>query len=104
LLPAVRAADADALIVTDGFSCREQIARLTDRRALHLAQVLQLALHDGPNVPARLPRDALFRSASCRTIQALGSARRRGFSAGRGSGGLNREETQVERLIAYGKR
>ena len=53
LLPAVRAAAADALIVTDGFSCREQIAQLTERRALHLAQVLQLALHDGPTGPAR---------------------------------------------------
>ncbi len=31
LLPAVRAADADTLIIADGFSCREQIAGLTDR-------------------------------------------------------------------------
>jgi len=47
LLPAVRAADKDTLIITDGFSCREQIAQLTDRRALHTAQVLQMALHGG---------------------------------------------------------
>ncbi|HEX5504187.1 MAG TPA: FAD-linked oxidase C-terminal domain-containing protein, partial [Thermomicrobiales bacterium] len=47
LLPAVRAAAADTLIVADGFSCREQIAQATGRRALHLAQVLQLALRDG---------------------------------------------------------
>ena len=40
LLPAVRAARADTVIVTDGFSCREQIAQNTDRRALHLAEVL----------------------------------------------------------------
>ena len=40
LLPAVRAADARTLIVTDGFSCREQIAQNTDRRAVHLAEVL----------------------------------------------------------------
>jgi Fe-S oxidoreductase len=46
LLPAVRAADAEALIIADGFSCREQIAQTTDRRALHLAQVLQMALHE----------------------------------------------------------
>jgi Fe-S oxidoreductase len=44
LLPAVRAADRDTLIIADGFSCREQIAQLTDRRALHTAQVLQMAL------------------------------------------------------------
>jgi Fe-S oxidoreductase len=44
LLPRVRAADASTLIVADGFSCREQIAQTTGRRALHLAEVLQLAL------------------------------------------------------------
>lgn len=46
LLPAVRAASADTLIVTDGFSCREQILQSTGRRAYHLAEVLQLALND----------------------------------------------------------
>ena len=45
LLPAVRAADEDTLIVADGFSCRAQIAAGTGRRALHTAQVLHLALH-----------------------------------------------------------
>jgi len=44
LLPAVRATAADTLIIADGFSCREQIAQTTPRRALHLAQVLQMAL------------------------------------------------------------
>ncbi|MFI5113712.1 MAG: FAD-binding and (Fe-S)-binding domain-containing protein [Terriglobales bacterium] len=46
LLPAVRQAPTDWLIVADGFSCREQIAQETDRHALHLAEVLQMALHD----------------------------------------------------------
>ena len=45
LLPAVRSASKDMLIIADGFSCREQIAQTTDRRALHLAQVIQLAMH-----------------------------------------------------------
>lgn len=40
LLPAVRNAAADTLILADGFSCREQIAQGSGRRALHLAQVL----------------------------------------------------------------
>ena len=44
LLPAVRSAPADCLIIADGFSCREQIAQGTDRQALHLAEVLQMAL------------------------------------------------------------
>jgi Fe-S oxidoreductase len=43
LLPAVRGAKPDTLIVADGFSCREQIRQATGRGALHLAQVLQLA-------------------------------------------------------------
>ncbi|MGH2387279.1 MAG: FAD-binding and (Fe-S)-binding domain-containing protein, partial [Chloroflexota bacterium] len=43
LLPAVRQAGKDTLIITDGFSCREQIAQCTDRRAMHLAQVLRTA-------------------------------------------------------------
>jgi Fe-S oxidoreductase len=46
LLPAVRDAAKDTIIIADGFSCREQIAQATDRHALHLAQILQLALHD----------------------------------------------------------
>jgi FAD/FMN-containing dehydrogenase/Fe-S oxidoreductase len=45
LLPAVRDAAEDTLIIADGFSCREQIAQTTDRRALHLAQVIQMAMH-----------------------------------------------------------
>lgn len=44
LLPAVRATPTDTLIVTDGFSCREQIEQATGRRVLHLAQALALAI------------------------------------------------------------
>jgi FAD/FMN-containing dehydrogenase/Fe-S oxidoreductase len=40
LLPKVRATDPQTLIVSDGFSCREQIFQATGRRALHLAEVL----------------------------------------------------------------
>ena len=41
LLPAVRASAPDTIIVADGFSCREQIAHATGRRALHLAEFLR---------------------------------------------------------------
>jgi FAD/FMN-containing dehydrogenase/Fe-S oxidoreductase len=44
LLPAVRAADADTLIVAGGTSCRHQIADGTHREALHVARVLERAL------------------------------------------------------------
>jgi Fe-S oxidoreductase len=51
LLPKVREAERTTLIVADGFSCREQIAQSTNREALHLAQMLQMALRDGPSGP-----------------------------------------------------
>jgi FAD/FMN-containing dehydrogenase/Fe-S oxidoreductase len=40
LLPAIEAASSTTLIVADGFSCREQIAQLSSRRAMHFAEVL----------------------------------------------------------------
>jgi FAD/FMN-containing dehydrogenase/Fe-S oxidoreductase len=43
-LPHVREAKSDALIVSDGFSCREQVAQTTDRQVLHLADVVWLAM------------------------------------------------------------
>jgi hypothetical protein len=51
LLPAVKKAPPDSLIIADGFSCREQIAQCTDRRALHLAEVIQMALRQEPPAP-----------------------------------------------------
>jgi Fe-S oxidoreductase len=44
LLPAVRAAPQDAVIVADGTSCRHQIADGAGRRALHVAEVLAMAV------------------------------------------------------------
>jgi FAD/FMN-containing dehydrogenase/Fe-S oxidoreductase len=44
LLPAVRDADDDTLVLADGFSCRTQVEQgVPGRRALHLAEALQLA-------------------------------------------------------------
>ena len=40
LLPAVEAAPADAIVLADGFSCRTQLADLTGRRAVTLAELL----------------------------------------------------------------
>ncbi|MGC2402839.1 MAG: FAD-linked oxidase C-terminal domain-containing protein, partial [Acidobacteriaceae bacterium] len=40
LLPAVRAASAETILVSDGFSCREQIRQNSPRHALHLSEVL----------------------------------------------------------------
>jgi hypothetical protein len=52
LLPAVRAAADDTLIVADGFSCRTQIEQQTHRRALHLAELIEMAHRDGVRGPA----------------------------------------------------
>ncbi|WP_330323625.1 FAD-binding and (Fe-S)-binding domain-containing protein [Streptomyces pseudovenezuelae] len=54
VLPAVRGAAPDSLVLADGFSCRTQIEQGgTGRRALHLAEVLALGL-DG-TLPAEHP-------------------------------------------------
>ena len=40
LLPQVRAADPETMVVACGYSCREQIAQNTGKRAVHVAEVL----------------------------------------------------------------
>jgi Fe-S oxidoreductase len=46
LLPALRRASPDTLVLTNGFSCRAQIEELAGRQPLHLAEVLALALKE----------------------------------------------------------
>ena len=56
LLPAVRRSSPDALVVADGFSCRQQIVHGTGRPALHLAEVLQRGLRlSMTSAPVRRP-------------------------------------------------
>ncbi len=52
LLPKVREAARDTLILSDGFSCREQISQSTRRHGMHFAEVIQMALHE-PVPPSR---------------------------------------------------
>jgi FAD/FMN-containing dehydrogenase/Fe-S oxidoreductase len=66
LLPRVRAASPHTLILTDGSSCRSQIDHGSDRGALHLAQVIELALQVGPNGPATAPVEARYASLGAR--------------------------------------
>jgi Fe-S oxidoreductase len=58
LLPAVRAAAADDLIVADGTSCRHQINDLSGRRAVHSVLVLDRALQPGRGRLAAQPSTA----------------------------------------------
>ncbi len=89
LLPAVRQAPSDCLIIADGFSCREQIAQGTGRHALHLAEVLQMALQ-----PSELDRDDPYQESQLvreRQQEIAASMQRAGISLGLGAlaaGGL----------------
>ena len=56
LLPAVRSAAPDDVIVANGTSCRRQIEDGAGRTALHLAAFLDMALHGG-EAGAPRPRD-----------------------------------------------
>lgn len=49
LIPAVRAADPETVLLADGISCRTQIADATGRGAVHLAQLLDEALEGRPS-------------------------------------------------------
>lgn len=44
VLPAIQASDNKTLIVANGFSCRHQIKDATQRQALHIARVLEMAI------------------------------------------------------------
>jgi len=52
MAPAIRAASDDVLVLADGFSCRTQIEHTTGRRALHLAEVVRMALQAAKHPPA----------------------------------------------------
>jgi hypothetical protein len=81
LLPDVRRAAAEEFVIADGFSCKTQIEQGTKRRALHLAQVLQLALRNGGNNSRGEPpeaqfereRSAEFRRANLKTAALVGT-------------------------------
>ena len=72
LLPAVRQAPPDWLIIADGFSCREQIAQGSPRHALHLAEVLQMALHGDSSSDSRpYPESARARQREVQVTQSM---------------------------------
>ncbi|HJU29690.1 MAG TPA: hypothetical protein VJ718_10995, partial [Candidatus Binataceae bacterium] len=64
LLPEVRKADPRTLIVADGFSCRTQIEQGAGRRAIHHAQVIQLALERDRQLAAGRARATVIRPAA----------------------------------------
>jgi Fe-S oxidoreductase len=96
LLPKVREAGIDTLIVADGFSCRTQIAQETDRQALHLAEVIRMAQRrdeaERGVVPMEKPEAALTRrraharrAARMTALVALAALGAAGIAAVRGT-------------------
>ncbi len=65
ILPKVRDASASTLVIADGFSCRHQIEEGAQRKPLHIAQVLRMALERGEYAP---DMDGLARSTRLREI------------------------------------
>jgi Fe-S oxidoreductase len=56
LLPAVRQTNGETLVIANGFSCHEQIAQQTEKKPLHIAEVLHLAMTQGTPRPPEPPK------------------------------------------------
>jgi hypothetical protein len=79
LLPAVRQAGPETLIVADGFSCRTQIEQETGRRALHLAELIRMGQTQNASDGAaahkeEYPEDGLYEKRSSERRKARLSA------------------------------
>ena len=74
LLPAVRRAGDDVLIVADGFSCREQIRHGTGRIALHPGEIVALALTRREIASARAIELRLRQASAMPNPVSLGAA------------------------------
>jgi len=84
LLPTVRQAPLSTVIMANGFSCREQIAQQTGRRALHLAEVMQLGQDKSdmyPEEELKERRESSRRKARLQAMGALGAVAAGGLLA-----------------------
>ena len=103
LLPAVRNAAKDTLIIADGFSCQEQIAQTGNRRALHLAQIIQMALREGSSEPGgEYPEAGFVTQAAHQSPSKLpnGSWHERGSSADRRCPDVDIEKEKDEMKVS----
>ena len=83
ILPAVRTATEDTIVIADGFSCREQIGQGTERTAVHLAEVVAWALRGvDPRLDPSLPEQLI------RPGTGVSRRRHRGVAAGGMTAGL----------------
>jgi FAD/FMN-containing dehydrogenase/Fe-S oxidoreductase len=58
LLPAVRGINEETIVVANGFSCHEQIVERTEKKPMHIAEVLRMAMQHGTPRPPESPRSA----------------------------------------------
>lgn len=80
LLPRVRSEEERTFVIANGFSCREQIAQHTPRRALHLAEVIKIAIDHGPGGVAAGTPEAGIKRRRAREIRT--SMKRAGLALG----------------------
>jgi len=84
LLPAVRQADQQTLVVANGFSCKTQIQQSdADRDALHVAQVMKMAREHGSRGYTGAPPERAYHE-----VKPQPSARRRAARLGAAAGAL----------------
>jgi len=62
LLPAVRETDENTLVIANGFSCHEQIVQQTEKKPLHIAEILHLAMKQGTPRSPEPPKPAKVQS------------------------------------------
>jgi FAD/FMN-containing dehydrogenase/Fe-S oxidoreductase len=86
LLPRIRQAPGDALILADGFSCREQIEQETGRRTLHLAE----AIDDGMGGDGAVPPLRQRRTTAAEAALLVGGALAAGLLIGRAAAARGR--------------
>jgi Fe-S oxidoreductase len=97
LLPAVRRAAEDTVVIADGFSCRTQIEQATGRRPRHLAEAVAEGLEPAPElarVPRLRPLEVLLAAAA---VIGLGAWLTRGRSARRRARGGGRARAPAAR-------
>jgi Fe-S oxidoreductase len=83
LLPSIRDARPETLIVTDGFSCREQIRQNTGRTPLHPAELTRLALARATRPASTERRHAANDRKAMAPVTALAVAMAAGVALGR---------------------
>lgn len=98
LLPAVRKADQDMIVIADGFSCKTQIQQSdAGRGALHVAQVMKMVReHGAQGYSSGPPEEPYFENLPKPPAAADRSGRRPGRRVGRRCHAAPARETRLK--------